>query len=408
MKIIGSLAKVKLTQKYFNPLANPLEIEFRFPMEPNACLYNFKATFGDKVLVGRVKERNQATQEYQQAIAEGKEAAIATINEQSKDIINLKIGNVPGETTVEIEVEYTQELEASLSSFWRFTAYSTVTPRYINDWPSMQIATPAIYLPSTKPTYTWSFKVIVISQKAITFFNSTSHRLSGVSSSDGNKQISFTLDFQEVPNKDFIFVYSTGDMSTPFSLVGQSEDSTTAVLTFLPKFTSIDSKKAYELETQGKELDFDLKSARGEYIFVLDRSGSMLGTRVERAKKALLLFLKSLPQDSYFQIYSFGSSYSTLFTNSKRYEDASLKVATDHVAGINADMGGTEIAQPLQAIFATKILPGYPRQVFLLTDGEVSNTDSVIELVKRNTQFTRVSTIGIGNGASPALIKGCA
>lgn len=51
---------------------------------------------------------------------------------------------------------------------------------------------------------------------------------------------------------------------------------------------------------------------------------------------------------------------------------------------------------------------GYPRHVFLLTDGGVSNTQGVINMVKKNVKHSRVHCIGIGNGVSLDLIDGCA
>ena len=49
-------------------------------------------------------------------------------------------------------------------------------------------------------------------------------------------------------------------------------------------------------------------------------------------------------------------------------------------------------------------------QVFLLTDGEVSNTDAVVQLCKRQHDATgaRVFTFGIGADVSHALVKGAA
>lgn len=71
-------------------------------------------------------------------------------------------------------------------------------------------------------------------------------------------------------------------------------------------------------------------------------------------------------------------------------------------------MGGTEIYVPLEKILKSEIIKGYPRQIFLLTDGEVSDTERVIELVRKNSKYSRVHTIGFGSGVSKALILGCA
>ena len=46
------------------------------------------------------------------------------------------------------------------------------------------------------------------------------------------------------------------------------------------------------------------------FIFVVDRSGSMGGRRIEITKEALKLFIKSLPVGSKFAILGFGSQSS--------------------------------------------------------------------------------------------------
>ena len=45
-------------------------------------------------------------------------------------------------------------------------------------------------------------------------------------------------------------------------------------------------------------------------------------------------------------------------------------------------------------------IKNYPKHIFLVTDGGVSNTKDVIKLVSNNTLTSRVHTIGIGNGVS--------
>ena len=152
------------------------------------------------------------------------------------------------------------------------------------------------------------------------------------------------------------------------------------MLNFFPKFTSIE--------------------AACEFIFVVDRSssmssgsmssGSMCGTYIKSASETLVLFLKSIPEGCHFNIVSFGSRYESFFPSSQPYNQETMEKATRFAESMQADFGGTELLAPLQSIFKQKPQSsGLPRRVFILTDGSVSNTDSVISKVRRNAHSTR-------------------
>jgi hypothetical protein len=55
----------------------------------------------------------------------------------------------------------------------------------------------------------------------------------------------------------------------------------------------------------------------------------MDGNRIENAKKALVLFIKSLPEDTYFNVVSFGSEYTSLFPASVFYGDEKINFAVN-------------------------------------------------------------------------------
>ncbi|XP_046842406.1 von Willebrand factor A domain-containing protein 5A-like isoform X2 [Xenia sp. Carnegie-2017] len=145
-----------------------------------------------------------------------------------------------------------------------------------------------------------------------------------------------------------------------------------------------------------------------EFVFVIDRSGSMAGSYIKDAAETLLLFLKSIPEGCYFNIIGFGSRYVHLFPESVPYNQKNLEKAVKHAENLQADLGGTELFDPLKEIFSHAPKKGLPRQVFVLTDGSISNTDSVIQLVKKNSNNSRCFSFGIGSGASTTLVKGIA
>ena len=137
------------------------------------------------------------------------------------------------------------------------------------------------------------------------------------------------------------------------------------------------------------EFKGNVKQVACEFIFVVDRSGSMSGSYIKEAAETLMLCLKSLPEACSFNIIGFGSRYEKLFPESVLYDQANLDKAIAHTEGLKADLGGTELYSPLEYIFSQPLNPNLTRQVFVLTDGSVSNTARVIELVRKNAGKAR-------------------
>lgn len=147
---------------------------------------------------------------------------------------------------------------------------------------------------------------------------------------------------------------------------------------------------------------------RKEFLFVLDRSGSMSGGCIRRAAEALQLFLRSLPEECRFNIIGFGSTVEVLFESPMLYDAATLEIASLHAQRVQADLGGTELMEPLRLIFDQPVQNGFERRIVLLTDGQVCNTEAVLDLVRQNAAHAAIYTIGIGSAVSQHLVEGLA
>lgn len=57
LEIVNAITSVTLIQTYVNPTDKFLELEYSFPINPNACVYRFIAEFGKVRIEGVVKEK---------------------------------------------------------------------------------------------------------------------------------------------------------------------------------------------------------------------------------------------------------------------------------------------------------------------------------------------------------------
>lgn len=97
-----------------------------------------------------------------------------------------------------------------------------------------------------------------------------------------------------------------------------------------------------------------------------------------------------------------------MYETSIPYTDEAVEQAIFEVQQFQADYGGTQIAEPLLDIVKVdKTMEKYDRNIILLTDGQVHNTEVVIEIIKQMKQKNVGTThmVGVGDGVSFDLIR---
>ena len=383
----GYLVGLNSTLKYSNDDSNPIEVLFRFPIEESFAVVGLEAEIGGRRIKAEVREKEEAKQMYDDALASGFTAALA--EEKSGDIFSISLGNLPPQSEAKLHLKLAGELAIDADGAVRFSLPAVLKPRYTptgSTDPLRPIGTgvgsniargsvPAVF----------NFEMDVLDEASVSHITSPTHTLSTQTKSGyihatiGNAAPATIGDTTpQALDKDLVVLVHPNEPHSPKAIpelgdrtLSQKKfmGSPAVMLNFFPKF--------------------ETKQAACEFVFVVDRSGSMNGSFIRSAGETLVLFLKSIPPGCSFNIIGFGSSYRTLFPSSVPYNQRNLDVAIQHAETLQADLGGTELLSPLKYVFSQPLLPGLPRQVFVLTDGSVSNTNACIQEVRNNVKYSR-------------------
>ena len=377
-EIQGYVLGLESTLKYVNESSEPAEVVFRFPLEQSHTVVGLTAIIDDRKIKAQLKEKEEARADYDDALASGQSAALA--EEKSGDVFSISLGNLPAGKEAEIHLQLVGELGIDAEGSVRFSLPSSLRPRYIPAQSSDPLARVGggaqAQVEQAITSCVQHFQLTVLNAQEIAEVTSPTHTLT--TTQDGAKKMKITL--VDSLNSDLVILIKYRDPHAPRGLVEASFQtkssfmaSIVAMIEFFPEFDT--STNTY---------------ATSEFIFLVDRSGSMRGDFINTARETLILFLKSLPEGCNFNIIGFGSRYEKLFpTVSVPYTQETLDKATRHAQEMQADLGGTELLQPLEYIYEEKITSGLPRQVFVLTDGAVSNTDACIRKVPQNVKTSR-------------------
>ncbi|KAJ6542724.1 von Willebrand factor type A domain-containing protein [Mycena capillaripes] len=405
-------AQVKITQTYGNDATFPIEAKYSFPIPARASVCSFVMIKQDGTrVVGSVQEKQEARETYDTAVSQGQQASL--MEQQTPDVFQVSVGNIPSNEQVQIELVYATELsEDEESDSIRFHLPVHIGARY-GQAPESKPPAPSsfrgnLFISSSSPTPFLTIASNVEAVAPISKIGCPSHTVSTELGPDPKlpnfKELPFSnyarvsLSSNSPLDKDFVLTIKSAGLDAPRCVaeLHPTYDTVAMGLTLVPRF------KLRDLSRQ-------------EFVFMMDRSGSMRNQRIEAAKKALVIMLRALPhQDSLFQIVSFGNKATSLWPQgSKPYNQETLEQATTHIDTMSADYGGTKIRAALQHCFKARKLDR-PMSLLVLTDGDAWDLDGVLTEVKDavaaapKNAFLRVSVLGIGNSASTAMCEGMA
>uniref|UniRef100_A0A8C7GJV0 von Willebrand factor A domain-containing protein 5A-like n=1 Tax=Oncorhynchus kisutch TaxID=8019 RepID=A0A8C7GJV0_ONCKI len=411
VSVQGHVATVSSTLQYENQEENPLEAIFVFPLPGEAAVCRFRTKIGQTEVVAEVQEKQKAREQYDDLLSSGQQAFLLEESDESPDVFKLSVGSLPPGEKASVSLDYVTELAVQADDGLRLCLPAVLNPRYQPQDSGSGGSALVSSVPTGSVPYSLSLSARVSSLHPICRVESncpldplnylnTEKTQATVSLAAGHqfdRDVELLLYYQDTHQPTAI-VEAAQASAKPGSLMGDP----VVMLSLYPEFPNDVMSSMTSL---------------GEFLFVVDRSGSMscpmhngsvAQDRIGSARDTLLLLLKSLPMGCYFNIIGFGSRYESFFPKSVEYSQKTMDEALQKVKAMRADLGGTEILQPLKHIYSQPCLPDQPRQLFLFTDGEVGNTKEVLGLVKANAGSHRCFSFGIGEGASSALISGVA
>ncbi len=390
--ISGIVSKVTFEQTFENTSNDWVEGLYTFPLPDEAAVHSLVVKVGERTIVGKVREKQQAARLYEKAKNEGQVASL--VEQQKPNLFSSKIANIAPQESVSITLEYIQTTVQNDSKYG-LRIPLTLTPRYQGAYApssgSVSAVQPAVFaaLDAHNGIDSTSHQVKITGrvhgEHSANTLVSPSHSLSIVRS---EKATEFEITKGARLDRDFILQWTNGLETTPaISAWRETVNGHDYVLASIDPPTH-----AAGIPERTREL-----------IIVIDTSGSMAGESIEAAKSALLDALLGLRPNDTFNIIEFNSSYTAIFRDPLPASPDNLDAARRFTQRLLAD-GGTEMMPALQHAMSYAQTDSL-RQIVFITDGAVGFEENVMQFVTQRLRGARLFTVGIGSAPNQWFMR---
>ncbi len=393
VSISGVIADVKVTQVYKNEGKHALEAIYIFPASTRAAVYAMKMTIGERVINAKIKKRDEARQEYEQAKQQGKSASL--LEQQRPNVFQMNVANIMPGDEIKVEMSYT-ELLVPTDKVYEFSYPTVVGPRYSNQ-PS-QAASPSEkwvqnpYLHQGEaPHYTFDITANIAAGMPIQKLFCTSHKVNVNYSGSSSASIMLDKSEESGGNRDYVLKYRlAGDHVESGLLLYPGERENFFLLMLQPP------KRVSTAQIPPRE-----------YIFIVDVSGSMYGFPLDISKKLLKDLIGNLRPTDKFNVLLFAGGSTLMSEESLPATPENINKAIN-VIDQQRGGGGTELLPALKRALALPRAEGFSRTMVIATDGYVTVEEEAFDLIRNSLGNANMFAFGIGTSVNRHIIEGMA
>ena len=361
--IDNNYATTEIHEKFKNPFNYSIDETFTFQIPEKAFISNFSLVIGNDTYFAKIVSKEVGEQKFQEAVVNGSDAGL--VESKGKNVFSYSVSLSPFSEMI-VGLRYEQFLEKALGGY--------------------EFIIPITGGTATRNVKDFSIDVFLRSRLSINSVNVQNYiDNTKVNSKSPNEVAVSYRASTTTPQEDFIINYELEAPPINGTMLTYNDGTE-------EYFFNVFSPQREDLG--GKAMDKDI-------IFVLDKSGSMSGTKIQQLKEAFAEIIDQLPEQDNFNIVMFDTSVAKYKTEiiiaSTGNKDDAVTYINSIAAGGSTNLNEAMITALDMIHYSETRVP----IIVMLTDGlpteGVTNPPTIRENIKqKNEAEVGIFSLGFG------------